>query len=113
LSALLGGLGTYFGAHIGTKAIDTSSAASLSSQTSAEQSMMKRGASGSSHDSGSSKFVTYVVKPNDTIGNLCKMSLGRYDATVITELRKLNPNLTDVDRIEVGQQIRLPVRPSN
>jgi general secretion pathway protein A len=113
LSALLGGLGTYFGAHLGTKAIDTSSAASLSSQTPAEQSMMKRGASGSSRDSGSSKFVTYVVKPNDTIGNLCRMSLGRYDATVITELHKLNPDLMDVDRIEVGQQIRLPVRPSN
>jgi general secretion pathway protein A len=113
LSSLLGGLGTYFGAHIGTKAIDTSSAASLSSQTLADQSMMKRSVSGSSHDSGSSTFVTYIVMPNDTIGNLCKMSLGRYDATVITELRKLNPNLTDVDRIQVGQQIRLPVRPSN
>lgn len=113
LSALLGGLGTYFGAHIGTKAIDTSSAASLSSQTRAEQSMMKRDASGSSHDSGSSKFVTYVVKPNDTIENLCKMSLGRYNATVITELRKLNPDLTDVNRIEVGQQIRLPINASN
>jgi LysM repeat protein len=54
-----------------------------------------------------------VVQPNDTIWNLCVWSLGRYDATAVAELRKLNPDLNDVDRIEVGQQIRLPVRPLN
>src|SRR5712672_3337130 len=38
LSALLGGLGTYFGAHIGTEAIHTSSAANVSSQASGQES---------------------------------------------------------------------------
>jgi len=118
LSALLGALGTYFGAHIGTRAIDSSSAANLSAQTSAEQSTPFHNAKGNgslgfSRDSGSAKFVTYVVRPHDTIWNLCVLSLGRYDETAVAELRKLNPDLTNVDRIEVGQPIRLPVRPSN
>jgi general secretion pathway protein A len=118
LSALLGGLGTYFGAHIGTRAIDTSSAASLSMQTPGEQSTSfttakGQNSQGSSLDAGSSKFAMHVVRPNDTIWELCVASLGRYDETAVAELRKLNPDLIDVDRIEVGQQIRLPVRPSN
>jgi general secretion pathway protein A len=118
LSALLGGLGAYFGVDVGTRAIDSSSAANLSAQTPGEQSMPLATAKGNGslsvgHDSGSSKFVTYVVKPNDTVWNLCVLSLGRYDETAVAELRKLNPDLTNVDRIEVGQLIRLPVRPSN
>jgi hypothetical protein len=64
-------------------------------------------------DSDSAKFFTYVVQPNDTIWNLCVWSLGRYDETALAELRKLNPDLGDVDRIEVGQEIRLPVHPAN
>jgi hypothetical protein len=39
--------------------------------------------------------------------------MGRYDENALAELRKLNPELIDIDRIEVGQQIRLPLRPSN
>jgi hypothetical protein len=35
--------------------------------------------------------------------------MGRYDETTLAELRKLNPELLDIDRIEVGQQIRLPL----
>jgi LysM repeat protein len=53
------------------------------------------------------------VQPDDTIWKLCQWSIGRYDDTVVAELRKLNPELSDFDRIEVGQQIRLPVRPAN
>jgi general secretion pathway protein A len=118
LSALLGGLGTYFGAHIGTEAIHTSSAANLSSHTPEQRptpfaAMPLHGSTRSSQNSDSSSFVTYVVRPNDTVWNLCVSSLGRYDDAALSELRKLNPELIDIDRIEVGQQIRLPLRPSN
>jgi general secretion pathway protein A len=115
-SALLGCLGTYLGAHIGMGAIHTSSAASFSSQSPAQQPppFAATPSDGSPpSNSGSSGFVTYVVRPHDTIGDLCVSSLGRYDRTALAELRKLNPDLIDVDRIEVGQQIRLPLRPSN
>lgn len=118
LSVLLGGLGTYFGAHIGTEAIHTSSAANYSSQTQGQlpapfASSPLNGSARSSQYSDSSRFVTHVVRPNDTIWNLCVSSLGRYDEATLAELRKLNPELIDIDRIEVGQQIRLPLRPSN
>ena len=118
LSALLGGLGTYLGAHIGTGAIRSSSAASISSQIPGQGSapyptMSGDGSPRSSQISESSRFVTHVVRPNETIWNLCVSSLGRYDEAAVSELRKLNPDLIDVDRIEVGQQIRLPLRSSN
>lgn len=118
LSALLGGLGTYLGAHIGTGAINSSSAASLPGPTIAQGSgqlgvMPGNGPTTGTHDSSSTRFVTYVVRPNDTIWNLCVTSLGRYDQAAVAEFRKLNPELIDVDRIEVGQQIRLPLRASN
>jgi type II secretory pathway predicted ATPase ExeA len=118
LSVLLGGLGTYFGAHIGTGAIHTSSAANYSSQTQVQQatpfgSSTLNGSGHSGQRSDLSNFVTHVVRPNDTIWNLCVSSLGRYDEAALAELRKLNPELNDIDHIEVGQQIRLPLRFAN
>jgi type II secretory pathway predicted ATPase ExeA len=118
LSVLLGGLGTYFGARIGTGAIHTSSAANYSSQTQGQQatplgSSTLDGSGRSGQRSDSSNFVTHVVRPNETIWNLCVSSLGRYDQAALAELRKLNPELIDLDHIEVGQQIRLPLRFSN
>ena len=110
LSALLGGLGTYFGAHIGTEAIRTSSAANLSSPASGQESAPPPNSSvRTSQHPDSSQFVTHVVRENDTVWNLCVSSMGRYDETALAELRKLNPELLDIDRIEVGQQIRLPL----
>src|SRR5712675_1580366 len=114
LSALLGGLGTYFGAHIGTEAIHTSSAANLSSPAPGQESAPPPNSSvRTSQHPDSSQFVTHVVRENDTVWNLCVSSMGRYDETALAELRKLNPELIDIDRIEIGQQIRLPLSPSN
>jgi type II secretory pathway predicted ATPase ExeA len=120
LSALLGGLFTYLGAHTGPGTVHSSpaSAANLGAESAAQQpatfiNTHLDGSARPGRDSESSRFFTYVVQPNDTIWNLCVWSLGRYDATAVAELRKLNPDLNDVDRIEVGQQIRLPVRPLN
>ena len=118
LSALLGGLFTYLGAHTGPGTLHSAAAANLGAESAAQQPATfvaneLDGSVRSGRDSESSSFFTYVVQPNDTIWNLCVWSLGRYDATAVAELRKLNPDLNDVDRIEVGQQIRLPVRPLN
>jgi type II secretory pathway predicted ATPase ExeA len=119
LSALLGAFGTYLGGHMGSGAIHTSSAANLPSQIAGQRTTPfattpPNGSQSSGQNSDSSSgFVTYVVRPNDTIWNLCVSSLGYYDESAVAEVRKLNPNLIDVDRIEVGQQIRLPLRPSN
>jgi type II secretory pathway predicted ATPase ExeA len=118
LSALLGSLATYLGAHTATGVTHSSVAATLGSESATQRpsaltATQLNGSARAGGDSDSAKFFTYVVQPNDTIWNLCVWSLGRYDETALAELRKLNPDLGDVDRIEVGQEIRLPVDPAN
>ncbi len=56
-------------------------------------------------------FFAYVVQPKDTLGNLCVSTLGRYDEVVLSQVQKLNPELRNPDRLEVGQKIRLPLNP--
>jgi type II secretory pathway predicted ATPase ExeA len=118
LSALLGSLATYLGAHTATGVTRSSPTVTLASASAAQRPAASAAAQfdGSARGGGgsdSSRFFTYVVQPNDTIWNLCVWSLGRYDQTAVAELRKLNPDLSNVDRIEVGQEIRLPVRRAN
>jgi len=122
LSALLGSVATYLGIRSAVSTADPVAAMEKGTTTeivrnegaTAARSGMRGGISFIDHrDGNSSGFFTYVVQPNDTVWNLCVWSVGRYDDAALSELRRLNPELTDPDRIEVGQQIRLPVRPSN
>jgi general secretion pathway protein A len=115
LSALLGSLATYLGAHTATGVTRSFPAVTLGSESAAQRpatlaATQLEGSARAGGDADSSRFFTYVVQPNDTIWNLCVWSLGHYDETAVAELRKLNPDLSNVDRIEVGQEIRLPVR---
>jgi general secretion pathway protein A len=117
LSGLLGSLATYFGAHNGSAVARSSSGINVVAEsvaaTPAGFTGTQRPASYRGQAVEAPGFFTYVVQPNDTIWNICLWSLGRYDETALAELRKLNPDLTNPDRIEVGQQIRLPVRRTN
>jgi type II secretory pathway predicted ATPase ExeA len=51
-------------------------------------------------------FVT--VQPNQTIFRICIETFGRYDDGTLAWLRDLNPELSDFNRIKVGQKIRIP-----
>jgi general secretion pathway protein A len=51
----------------------------------------------------------YVVQPNDTLRDLCVSTVGRYDGTVVSKIRELNPNLKNPDHLDVGQEILLPM----
>ena len=51
----------------------------------------------------------YVIQPHDTIRGLCLSAFKRYDADVLSEIRRLNPGLKDLNRLEVGQEIQLPL----
>ena len=116
LSALLGSLATYIGAHTGNAIVHSASTVAVaadSGQRAAAYSPLERSASASHPDPSQQRFFTYVVQPNDTIWDLCVWSLGRYDESALAELRNLNPDLKNPDRIEVGQQVRLPVRRPN
>jgi general secretion pathway protein A len=64
----------------------------------------------SAHENSLSSF-SYVVQPNDTLRDLCVSSLGRYDHVVLSEIRRLNPDLRNANRLDVGQEIRLPLNP--
>lgn len=59
-----------------------------------------------------SSFV-YVVQQNDTLRDLCMSTLGRYDTTILSEIRELNPDLKNPDHLVEGQEIRLPVSAAN
>ena len=62
------------------------------------------------HDNSLSSFI-YVVRPKDTLRDLCVSTLGRYDKAVLSQVQKLNPELRDPDYLDVGQKIRLPLNP--
>jgi uncharacterized YkwD family protein len=51
----------------------------------------------------SSKFVEYTVRSGDTFYGIA----AKYQISV-TELKRANPNLTDISRIYVGQKILIP-----
>jgi hypothetical protein len=53
--------------------------------------------------------LTYVVQPNDTLRDLCVSILGRYDSTILAEVRRLNPDLKTPEHLDAGQKIRLPL----
>ena len=60
----------------------------------------------------SSNVFTYVVQPTDTLRALCLSLVGRYDRSVLREIRRLNPNLKDLTHLSPGEEIRLPLGPS-
>jgi hypothetical protein len=35
--------------------------------------------------------------------------VGRYDDAVLAKIRELNPDLKDPNRLDVGQEVRLPL----
>ena len=53
------------------------------------------------------RITTVTVQPNDDLRQICLHHLGRYDAEVLQQLRELNPEVSDPDRINVGQKIIL------
>jgi general secretion pathway protein A len=117
LCGLLGGLATYFGARTGAALVRSAPPVNVLAD-----SAVKRPATFVNSENpnpfsdqrpAASGFFTYTVQPNDTVWSLCQWSLGRYDETALAEVRKLNPDLMNPNRIEVGQQIRLPMRRSN
>jgi general secretion pathway protein A len=63
-------------------------------------------------DSSIRSFI-YVIQPKDTLRDLCMSMLGRYDSGVLSEIRELNPHLKNLDHLDAGQEIRLPVSAAN
>jgi len=60
---------------------------------------------------GSNPGDSMVVEilPNDTLFEISVQAFGKYDDETVAKIRELNPWLKDLDHIEAGQQIRVPV----
>jgi hypothetical protein len=117
LFALLGSLATYFVAYRGAAVVRSSpgmnAPAGTEVQSPAAFASPERANPDADQTAEKAGFITYVVQPKDNISKLCEWSLGHYDDATLAELRKLNPDLINPNHIEVGDQIRLPVRHSN
>jgi type II secretory pathway predicted ATPase ExeA len=51
-----------------------------------------------------------VVEAGQTLRQISLLYLGRYSTEIVQQIQSLNPQLLDPNRIERGQQIRLPVQ---
>ena len=53
-------------------------------------------------------LITVKIRPGDTISYLALKYLHTYDQDILNQIRKLNPQISDVNRIKVGQVVHLP-----
>jgi general secretion pathway protein A len=56
---------------------------------------------------------TVSVKPGETLIEICVASFGRCSPEVLQEIRRLNPQMNNLDHIEPGQTIQLPLSVAN
>lgn len=59
--------------------------------------------------SDNDRILTVAVEKEVTLLDLSFRHLGRFDETTLEKTLALNPSLTDVNHIEAGQRIRLPL----
>ena len=52
--------------------------------------------------------LTVKVRPGDTISYLALKHLHTYDQDLLDQIKKLNPHIRDLNRIQVGQAVHLP-----
>jgi type II secretory pathway predicted ATPase ExeA len=56
---------------------------------------------------------TVSVKPGETLLQICVASFGRCNPGLLEEIRRLNPPMNNLDHIEPGQTIQLPLSVAN
>jgi type II secretory pathway predicted ATPase ExeA len=60
-------------------------------------------------DTGSGQVITVAAMPQQTLEDLSRIYVGRFDSALLEKIRALNPELKDPVRLEAGQLIRLPM----
>ena len=56
----------------------------------------------------SDSVITVKVRPGDTISYLALKHLQTYDQDILDQIKELNPQIRDLNRIQVGQVVHLP-----
>ncbi len=57
----------------------------------------------------STRGVTVVVERRQTLRQICLRNVGRYNDSLVGEIRELNPWMSDPNHLEVGQRVQLPL----
>lgn len=57
----------------------------------------------------SPNIISVVVEKNATLRHISLLYLDRFDQATLAAIRELNPRITDPNRLEAGQLIRLPL----
>jgi hypothetical protein len=60
-----------------------------------------------------SHVTTISVKPGETLLEICVASFGRCSPGLLQGIRRLNPQMNNLDHIEPGQTIQLPLAAAN
>ena len=60
-----------------------------------------------------SNVTNVSVKPGETLLEICVASFGRCRPELLQEIRRLNPEVNNLDHIEAGQTIQLPLSVAN
>jgi type II secretory pathway predicted ATPase ExeA len=58
--------------------------------------------------SGGAEFTAVVVQPGDTLRQIVLRTSDDYTDGTIASIRKINPDIADLDHLEAGQAIRIP-----
>jgi type II secretory pathway predicted ATPase ExeA len=62
-------------------------------------------------DTEAGQVLTVIAGPNQTIKDLSLRYAGRFDNDLSNAILRLNPDLKDIDHLEAGQLIRIPLPP--
>ena len=59
----------------------------------------------------SDPVLSVKVRPGDTVSYLALKHLHTYNQEILNQIKELNPHIKDLNRIQVGQTVRLPKPP--
>jgi general secretion pathway protein A len=60
-------------------------------------------------DTSEYQVVTVAAEPDETLQMICFLYVGHFDAQLLEQIRFLNPEMKNPDRLEPGQLIRIPL----
>jgi len=63
------------------------------------------------HEKDVEPFKSVIVKKGDTLIQLAATIYGRADDVILKHIQQYNPELRDINRISVGQELRFPLLP--
>jgi type II secretory pathway predicted ATPase ExeA len=81
----------------------------MSSNLDVQAAELPNTASGQASPSGDAEVInTVIVQPGETLRQVILRTMGDYNGDTIERIRKLNPDIVDLDHLRAGQVIRFP-----